>query len=432
MYPLPTPLQFIGSRRPLWSGRRYRAQTTVIFRQGLLRLKSQGQLIWEDLNLGSGFEVELVYSKGVVVDGSVIGLNEDIDLTSPLARFLAMNEQLVPRPLAHLEEVLRRYRIFQIQESHRKIHALSYKFLAAVYDQPREPTGLAESSIEVERDKRVRSLMLGSETVFRATYERLSVVTKTEIGTWWYIFWVRLVPVLCEVANDIQNLQDDLWRRNYDTISAMQRHATDFNPHYPTSIAYTPLPRAALEAFLTQRGLLNKRPKFGDFFHAGFLNKMYLRMNDILYHGSQAVGLHFFRLGRTTAHSSQADIIHLGDDASELDMEEVDHLTQARPSTLGTGGGTDHDDASIRARPFYRWEGILDDKVSKRERHRATLLAKIGVWFGVTPLWRTGIPSRGLALDVRLENGRYVIMRDEERAESIVKWKSISTNTKAP
>lgn len=210
----------------------------------------------------------------------------------------------------------------------------------------------------------------------------------------------------------------------------MKKHATDFNPHYPTSIAYTPLPRAALEAFLTQRGLLNKKPKFGDFFHAGFLNKMYLRMNDILYRGSQAVGFGFRsqRFGGKIVNHSQADIIHLGDDASELDMEEVDQLTQARPSTLGTGGGTDHDDASIRARPLYRWEGILGDKVSKRERHRATLLAKIGVWFGVTPLWRTGVPSRGLALDVRLDNGRYVLLRDEERAESIATWKSISAN----
>lgn len=44
-----------------------------------------------------------------------------------------------------------------------------------------------------------------------------------------------------------------------------------------------------LESFLTQRGLLHKKPKFGDFFHAGFLNKLYLRMNDIVFHGSDNV-----------------------------------------------------------------------------------------------------------------------------------------------
>lgn len=35
-------------------------------------------------------------------------------------------------------------------------------------------------------------------------------------------------------------------------------------------------------------------------------------------------------------------------------MEQVDADAGAGPSTLGTGGGTDHDDTSIRARPAYR------------------------------------------------------------------------------
>ena len=69
----------------------------------------------------------------------------------------------------------------------------------------------------------------------------------------------------------------------------MQRHAVDFDPHYPTSIAYCPLPRPALEAFLIQRGLLSNVPKWGDFFHAGFLNKLYLRLNEAVFTGSSQV-----------------------------------------------------------------------------------------------------------------------------------------------
>jgi len=48
-------------------------------------------------------------------------------------------------------------------------------------------------------------------------------------------------------------------------------------------------------------------------------------------------------------------MFHIGADASEVDMEEIDAETVAGPSTLSTGGGTDHDDASIRARPTYRY-----------------------------------------------------------------------------
>ena len=63
--------------------------------------------------------------------------------------------------------------------------------------------------------------------------------------------------------------KDDLWRRNHETITALRIHAGDFDPHYPTSIAYTPLPRAALETFLRQRGMLDSKPHF---VHTGLLN----------------------------------------------------------------------------------------------------------------------------------------------------------------
>lgn len=40
-------------------------------------------------------------------------------------------------------------------------------------------------------------------------------------------------------------------------------------------------------------------------------------------------------------------------------LEEVKAQTATRPSTLGTGGETDHDDESITACPVYHWESIL-------------------------------------------------------------------------
>ncbi|KAI0651926.1 hypothetical protein C8Q79DRAFT_997151 [Trametes meyenii] len=379
-------IHYVGARdRFCCCGRRYVAETSIHYQSCVFHVKRGGHVQWEGLDLGSGFDVELTYAKQVQVSGAIIGLTDDYEITEPLARFLSMNEQLIPGRLSYIEAVLHNYRRHLRKEREWKRTTLSYRFLTTVYDQPREPRGLSESAIEIEGDLRVRKLMASSVNIFEITYYRLCVVSRSELATWWYIFW------------------DDLWRRNWDTIGGLKKHATDFNPHYPTSIAYTPLPRAALENFLTQRGLLHKKPKFGDFFHAGFLNKMYLRMNDIVFHGSNG-----------------AIIFHLGDDASELDMEEIDLQTLPRPSTLGTGGGTDHDDGSIRARPAYRWEGILEDPLTTRKHkgHRQRFQSKLAVWFGLSPFWRTGEPSRGLALDMKLENGKYVLLEDATRREA--------------
>lgn len=57
-----------------------------------------------------------------------------------------------------------------------------------------------------------------------------------------------------------------------------------------------------------------------------------------------------------------------------------------------------------------RWEGLLNDPLRRDRRWRRKWFAKFGAWFGITPLWRSGMPSKGISLDVRLENGRYVVI----------------------
>ncbi|KZT02648.1 uncharacterized protein LAESUDRAFT_729889 [Laetiporus sulphureus 93-53] len=355
------------------------AGETLHYEQCSFNIKRRGELMWDGVDFGSGFELELVYTNKVKSDGSAIGLTDDFEMTRPLARFLAMNRALLETQMVYVEAILRSYRHHHRRECEWKQDTLTYRFLTAVYDQPRPPADVTEVVLKLERDPRVQELFIQNETALGYTYERLTAVCGSALSIWWYIFW------------------DDLWRRNYETMSALRTYASDFDPHYLSSIAYKPLPRPALEAFLAQRGLLHRVPKWGDFFTAGFLNKMYVRMNDIIFHGS-----------------SEADVLHLGEDTSELDMEEVDVHTLLQPSTLGTGAGTDYDDSSIRARPVYRWEGILEDPVrSEKAKHRS-LLRKLAVWFGVSPFWRPGLPSEGISLDVRLENGRYILFEDAQ------------------
>ena len=52
----------------------------------------------------------------------------------------------------------------------------------------------------------------------------------------------------------------------------------------------------------------------------------------------------------------------------------------------------------------------LDDGIRKTKPKHRPLLAKMAVWFGLSPFWRSGLQSKGLSLDVCVENGRYVLL----------------------
>lgn len=163
---------------------------TIPFEKCVLRVIPRGHLVWEGLQLGSGFGVRLIYSRDVELGGDLIGLDDDWDLTVPLARFLRMNQQLIPGRLMHIEGIIQSYRQHYLDEARAKSNVLTYRFFTNIYDIPRDPTRLAESSIIHEKDIRVRQLMLGSEGALQTTHDRLSAVTKTEASTWWYILWV--------------------------------------------------------------------------------------------------------------------------------------------------------------------------------------------------------------------------------------------------
>jgi hypothetical protein len=139
----------------------------------------------------------------VRVDGGIIGLTDDYELTPALSRFLVLNQDLILRRLEHIEATLGGYRQHYRREYRTKANVLTYRFFTHVYDRPQDPTSLAKSSIEFERDLRVRQLMVGSEAVFEAAYERLTVVSTSEAATWWYIFWVRIILFWYGASPDI-------------------------------------------------------------------------------------------------------------------------------------------------------------------------------------------------------------------------------------
>lgn len=182
----------MGSHIPWFFGRRYDAVTSRSYHRAILHIKRRGHLEWRGLQLGSGFEVELRYSKTVKVTGEVIGLNEDLDLNPLLARFLALNRGQIETSLYELEEKLSHYRRHYRKECQWKSAVLTYRFMTFIYDQPHLPDECTRSSLQLETDSRVKECIGDNQNVFRSTYDRLMAVSRSETETWWYIFWVRL------------------------------------------------------------------------------------------------------------------------------------------------------------------------------------------------------------------------------------------------
>lgn len=246
-------------------------QSAVEFHSCVFSLKYRGSQFWKDLPLGSGFDVELTYTKDIKLDGDAIGIEHDMDLNSTLAKFLHLNRDLVQTRLDNLLTSLEDYRRETRRQIKLKQRTLSYRFLTQVYNWPLRPTEVVRVVEQYESDLRVRDLFAANEASLAMATQRMDAVGRSEITLWWFLFW------------------DDFWRRNHDTINVLQRYEHDFNPHYATSIGYRPLPRPAMEAFLTQRGLLFPRAKSRQFVHHGLLNKIYFRMNQISFHNTDEV-----------------------------------------------------------------------------------------------------------------------------------------------
>lgn len=103
-------------------------------------------------------------------------------------------------------------------------------------------------------------------------------------------------------------------------------------------------------------------------------------------------------------------LFHVGGNEHEMDMESVDTATLVNTSTLGTGGGTNHDDSVIMPRPHYRWEDLMEEP-ERGWLQKQTFVTKLGSWVGLTPFWTANSHFQGLSVDVILdEKGRYVML----------------------
>lgn len=181
--------QSVGKKIAIFE-RGYSAHSTVHFESGVFTIQRNGSLVWKAIDLGSGFNAKLTYDKNVQVDGSVIGLTSDFELTPILAKFLSLNRRLINERTMSTEALIDDYRRSLRNESQSKVDLLSYHFLCSVYSSPKDMDQLTNVLSE-ERNIKLREMFVGHEAAILAANERMTFVSRSEVATWWYLFWVR-------------------------------------------------------------------------------------------------------------------------------------------------------------------------------------------------------------------------------------------------
>lgn len=144
--------------------------------------------------------MQLTYTRDVQVDGGVIGLSDDFDLTPLLARFMTLNRVLINDRLPQVESVMRGYRRQMRRNARAKCDTLTYDFLSTIYGSPKDPHHLSKALAAQEKDLRVRQTFVQCEDALRAANERMLAVGRSEATTWWYLYWVSvtiMMTLLC-------------------------------------------------------------------------------------------------------------------------------------------------------------------------------------------------------------------------------------------
>jgi hypothetical protein len=165
-------------------------QSVTHFQSCIFSIKHHGIQYWKDLPLGSGFDVEMTYTKEIHLDGDAIGLDDEMEMTPTLAKFLHLNRDLVQARLELIQEGIAEYRTHSRREAEWKQRTLSYEFLTQVYNWPLKHIEVIKAVENYESDLRVRDLFAASEDSLQLASQRMQVTGRSEITVWWYLFWV--------------------------------------------------------------------------------------------------------------------------------------------------------------------------------------------------------------------------------------------------
>lgn len=359
----------------------------IEYSEGILRINRNSNVKWNgQYNYASGFEVFVDYDDGTGIDlygrpinnkklsislESVGIIGNDFHLSRELSHFFTLNQSQIKLNLPRISHWLSSYQRYFNDLAIEKERVLSYDFLFNILAH--EDLSLAQLKQvlhRTEKDSKVTALAQNWNASFVGLEARMNWVRKSWLNGWWFLYW------------------DDIWRRNQD-ITQITSQSDLFSPHYSTSICYQPMHRSGLEQFLDEHGLptvavsnsWTKRVHF----HAGILNRIYFYLDEMMLRSSKRLPVHhgndltmkgrneFNRLDRDVHQERLKDIKEepndeedeedfisprrlLFDEKRDSKMHRHERSTVETLLTIGTGGGTDHDDDQIRDRDAFPFE----------------------------------------------------------------------------
>lgn len=326
--------------------------------EGVLTIKRKNDFEWEGYNFASGFEVSVTYFEGrredpegntrvtkplTVSAAAAFGLHDDFEMSNALLQMMNDNEWLIRERIPTIHSLMADYRTAFYKEARRKMRTMSYSFLVDIFDNSHlKAEELNQAFARSSCSRSVRELPKRYEASITLMFERLNAVNKSPIHKWWWLFW------------------DDFWRKNSGDYKVLRNHRRYFSPSYPTSIAYRPMSRTALEKFLVKKGLwINDGSK--GFINRGLLNRVYFYLDEIVFakhHGSR-MGLDSSRLSSNPIDGSpnpNAVTLALGNNLSTAQPHAYSSIENALGiNSRFTGGGTE-ETTSIVERSYYPWE----------------------------------------------------------------------------
>ncbi|PWN50271.1 hypothetical protein IE53DRAFT_316116 [Violaceomyces palustris] len=434
------------------SGPSFTMTTPVSYLYGILKISRREDQDWQGYNFASGFKVSVIYSKGkrqdtngTVIDvkeeievgaSSAFGLHDDFCMTASLHRLFRDNDILIRERVPGIEFLLKRYRKDFANEAWEKERTMGYSFLCDIFDRPSfaNANELRAALTRTECCSLLKELPDRYRGSITLLFQRLEAINRSPVHQWWWCLF------------------DDFWRKNSRDYKVLRRHRRSFSPSYPSSIAYRPMSRQELITFLERRGLWKQDGRKG-IFNRGFLNRIYFYLNEIVFEADSDRGDLGVRGGKVGKGRREKEIekekkkhearkdrqqgtvvsVGLGTRPDNVTRHHLGSLDQApkkaddaparhggkgtitrspgnSPSTMYTGGGTDHDIPNAIDRSAYVWEQRLSSRSDESRKMR--IWGKIMEWLDLYPVSKD-LSRQRLYLFVKLRNGRYVLDRDD-------------------